>query len=78
MLENATKYPNHKLRALVQDVVHLLNQNWVVIILHVQRNANELAHCLTKYGIEMMEQLELHYTIPHCVKDIYAKYAKRY
>lgn len=77
MLENVDKFSNHELSALIQDVAAFLREDWIVILLYVKRNANEVAHCLAKFGIQMENFMKIHYGIPACTEGAYNKDAKK-
>ncbi|KAL2931630.1 hypothetical protein RDABS01_037040 [Bienertia sinuspersici] len=71
LLEDVQNNAKHDLIALILDVANLLKLEWQVTISHVNREANQVAHCLAQYAHLMEAHKVNHHAIPDCARKAY-------
>ncbi|XP_021734916.1 uncharacterized protein LOC110701593 [Chenopodium quinoa] len=71
MLLTTGPNPHHELAAVVCDVAAVMGKFESVIITHVPREQNELAHKLAAFGKDMAVGYKTHYLVPECVHSVY-------
>ncbi|KAL2933050.1 hypothetical protein RDABS01_016169 [Bienertia sinuspersici] len=69
--DDAQNNPKHDIITLILDVANLLKLEWQITISHVNREANQVAHCLANYAHLMEDHKVNHLSVPDCVRKAY-------
>lgn len=71
MLNSANSHPHHELAAIIIDVAHLLESKSRIVVMHILRASNKLAHALASFAHKMDVAHKTYFVISRATRDGY-------